>query len=310
MKILVPNSFPLTLDTDDEQVVYDIKADIPDEHRDAEVLVVWGNKPAKLKEIASQLPKLKLVQTLMAGTDAILAAGFNDDAVLCGGAGLHDRTVTEHTVALTLALVRKVPTLVANKATHTWTWEISGRQELATKPVTTLIGANVLIWGFGSIAQRLAPVLDALGANVVGAARSAGERGGFPVVDEAHLDDELARADVLIMILPDTEHTTNALNAERLAKLPEHAYVVNVGRGRTVDEDALVQALEDGSIAGAAIDVMWREPLPEDSPLWEAPNLLISPHAAGGRPIGADELVTHQLRALATGGEFRNLVAR
>ena len=310
MKILVPNSFPLTLDTDDEQVVYDIKEDIPDEHRDAEVLVVWGNKPAKLKEIAPQLPKLRLVQTLMAGTDAIVQAGFSDDAVLCGGAGLHDRTVTEHTVALTLALVRKVPTLVANKAKHAWTWEISGRQELATKPVTTLIGANVLIWGFGSIAQRLAPVLQTLGANVVGAARSAGERAGFPVVDEAHLDDELARTDVLIMILPDTEHTTNALNAERLAKLPEHAYVVNVGRGRTVDEDALVQALESGTIAGAAIDVMWHEPLPEDSPLWEAPNLLISPHAAGGRPIGADELVTHQLRALATGGEFRNLVAR
>ena len=310
MKILVPNSFPLTLDTDDEQVTYDIKKDIPDEHRDAEVLVVWGNKPDKLKEIAPQLPKLRLVQTLMAGTDAILAAGFRDEAVLCGGAGLHDRTVTEHTLALTLALVRKVPTLLANQAKHQWTWELSGRQELATKPVTTLIGANVLIWGFGSIAQRLAPVLDTLGANVIGAARSAGERAGFPVVDETHLADELARTDVLIMILPDTAETTNALNAERLAQLPSHAYVVNVGRGRTVDEDALRKALADGSIAGAAIDVMWTEPLPEDSPLWETPNLLISPHAAGGRPIGADELVTHQLQALATGGEFRNLVAR
>ena len=306
MKILVPDTFPLQLPDDVEAVTYDIKADIPEEHRDAEVLVVWGNKPAKLKQIAPQLPQLRLVQTLMAGADAVLAAGFRDEAAICSGIGLHDRTVTEHTLALTLALVRKVPTLLANQRDHQWTWKISGRQPLETKPVTTLLGANVLIWGFGSIAQALAPQLAALGATVRGAARSAGERAGFPVVDESQLDEELARADILVMILPETEQTTKALDAERLATLPEHAFVVNVGRGRTVDEDALLEALTAGRIAGAAIDVMWTEPLPEDSPLWDAPNLLISPHAAGGRPIGADALVAEQLRALREGGQLRN----
>lgn len=308
MKILVPNSIPVTIDTDDEVIVYDIKADIPEQHREADVLVVWGNSPSQLDAAAATLSRVQLVQTFMAGADAVLAAGFREEAVICNGVGMHDRTVTEHTLALTLALLRKVPQLVEAKSRHEWLWEMSGRQELHTRPVTTLIDANVLIWGFGSIGQRLAGVLASLGANVRGVARSAGERGGFPVVDESVLDEELAATDVLIMILPKTDATTNALTSHRLAQLPRHAYVVNVGRGTTVDEAALIEALENESIAGAALDVMWHEPLPEDSPLWDAPRLLLTPHSAGGRPIGVDELMAHQLAALSSGGELRNRV--
>lgn len=308
MKILVPNSIPVTIDTDDEVIVYDIKADIPEQHREADVLVVWGNSPSQLEAAAATLSRVQLVQTFMAGADAVLAAGFREEAVICNGVGMHDRTVTEHTLALTLALLRKVPQLVEAKSRHEWLWEMSGRQELHTRPVTTLIDANVLIWGFGSIGQRLAGVLASLGANVRGVARSAGERGGFPVVDESVLDEELAATDVLIMILPKTDATTNALTSHRLAQLPRHAYVVNVGRGTTVDEAALIEALENESIAGAALDVMWHEPLPEDSPLWDAPRLLLTPHSAGGRPIGVDELMAHQLAALSSGGELRNRV--
>lgn len=91
------------------------------------------------------------------------------------------------------------------------------------------------------------------------------------------------------MILPATAETAHVLDAERLAALPDHAYVVNVGRGATVDEDALVRALTEGRIAGAALDVTAVEPLPAESPLWDAPNLILTPHAAGGRPVGADE---------------------
>jgi phosphoglycerate dehydrogenase-like enzyme len=86
--------------------------------------------------------------------------------------------------------------------------------------------------------------------------------------------------------------------------------VVNVGRGATVDEAALVAALADGTIAGAALDVTAREPLPPESPLWEAPNLLLTPHAAGGRPVGADELISANVAALLAGEELRNVVAR
>ncbi len=306
MKILIPNSIPVRIATDDTVVEYDIKADIPEEHHDADVFVVWGNSPERLGRAAQQLSQVQLVQTFMAGPDAVLAAGFREGAAICSGVGMHDRTVTEHALALTLGLVRKVPQLIEAKERHEWLWEMSGRQELHTKPVTTLIDANVLIWGFGSIGQRLAGVLQGLGATVRGVARSAGERAGFPVVDEARLDEALAGTDVLIMILPKTDETTNALDAARLAQLPRHAYVVNVGRGTTVDEAALIAALESGSIAGAALDVMWQEPLPTDSPLWDAPHLLLSPHAAGGRPIGVDDLLAHQLAALRDGTPLRN----
>jgi phosphoglycerate dehydrogenase-like enzyme len=112
------------------------------------------------------------------------------------------------------------------------------------------------------------------------------------------------------MILPATPATTRALDAGRLAALPRHALVVNVGRGSTVDEPALVAALTERRIAGAALDVTEVEPLPVDSPLWDAPGLLVTPHAAGGRPVGADELVAANLAALLAGRELRNVVAR
>jgi phosphoglycerate dehydrogenase-like enzyme len=145
---------------------------------------------------------------------------------------------------------------------------------------------------------------------VRGVGRSAGERAGFPVVAEDGLEAELQQTDVLVMILPSTPATARMLDAGRLAALPQHAFVVNVGRGSTVDEPALVAALTEGRIAGAALDVTEVEPLPADSPLWDAPNLLFTPHAAGGRPVGSDELVAANLAALLAGGELRNVVAR
>jgi phosphoglycerate dehydrogenase-like enzyme len=107
----------------------------------------------------------------------------------------------------------------------------------------------VLVWGFGNIGQNLAPLLQALGAQVTGVGRSAGERAGFPVVAQDQLEAELGQTDVLVMILPATEATTHALDAARLAALPRHAFVVNVGRGTTVDEPALLAELVRTNLA-------------------------------------------------------------
>ena len=204
-----------------------------------------------------------------------------------------------------------MPAAARAQAEHRWADELGGLQPLRPEgQVTTLIGARVLVWGFGAIGQTLAPVLKALGAEVRGAARRAGERSGFPVAGEDDLERELGRTDVLIMILPSTAATDRALDARRLAALPAHAYVVNVGRGSTVDEAALVAALEEGRLAGAALDVTRMEPLPADSPLWDAPNLVLTPHAAGGRPVGADALVSANVAALLAGRELRNVVDR
>jgi len=311
MKLLLPDSLPLAPAVPEgvETVSYDASAPVPDEHLDAEALVVWGSSTDDMRAVAGRMPRLRWVQSLAAGPDAVLAAGFRDDVVITSGSGLHDRPVTEHALALVLALVRRLPAAARAHAKNRWADELGGLQPLHPEgAVTTLLGARVLIWGFGAIGQTVAPLLDQLGAQVRGVARSSGERSGFAVIAEDDLHQELGRTDVLLMILPSTPATAQALNAERLAALPAHAYVVNVGRGSTVDESALVAALSDGRIAGAALDVTSTEPLPADSPLWDAPNLLLTPHAAGGRPVGADELISANLAALLAGRDLRNVV--
>ena len=313
MKVLLPDSVPLdpALPEGVEAVRYDAGAPVPDEHLDAEVLVVWGNAAADLRAVAGRMPELRWIQTLAAGPDVVLGAGFPDDVLVTSGVGLHDRPVTEHALALVLALLRRLPAAIAAQAEHRWAEELGGLQPLHPEgAVTTLLDARVLVWGFGNIGQNLAPLLQALGAQVRGVGRSAGERSGFPVVAEDRLEAELGQTDVLVMILPATEATTHALDAARLAALPRHALVVNVGRGTTVDETDLVAALTEGRIAGAALDVTEVEPLPADSPVWDAPNLLLTPHAAGGRPVGADDLVAANLEALLAGRELRNVVQR
>ncbi|HEU0256554.1 MAG TPA: NAD(P)-dependent oxidoreductase, partial [Microbacteriaceae bacterium] len=163
---------------------------------------------------------------------------------------------------------------------------------------------NVLVWGFGSIGRTLAPLLAALGAKVKGVARTGGPRDGFPVVTARALPKELPKTDVLVGILPGAADTTGAIGADVFAALPERALVVNVGRGVTLDQKALADALRSRSIAGAALDVATPEPLPADDPLWEAPRLIVTPHAAGGRPLGANERIAHNLAALDGGAPF------
>lgn len=157
--------------------------------------------------------------------------------------------------------------------------------------------------------MRIAQYLSALGAHVTGVATTAGERLGYRVVTDEDLADELARTDVLVDILPALEGTAHVVDAEILAALPRHAWFVNVGRGATVDEDALVAALADGTIAGAALDVFSHEPLPADSPLWDAPNLIITPHSAGGRPQESEGLIEENLRRYLAGTELLNVTA-
>ncbi|MFV0429938.1 MAG: NAD(P)-dependent oxidoreductase [Arachnia sp.] len=312
MKVLLPDSVPLApqLPPGAQAVSYDNSAPLPPEHLDADALVVWDYRRRFLRQAAPNMAQLRLVQGLAAGPDSLLAAGFAPGVAICSGVGLHDSTVAEHALGLILALVRRLPQSAAAQADHHWDWGLGGNQPLHPDgPVTTLLDARVLIWGFGSIGSSLAPLLSGLGATVTGVARSAGTRHGIDVITDERLTEALSRTDVLVMILPSTPATERALNADRLAQLNPDAYLVNVGRGSTVDESALLTALREERLAGAALDVTQSEPLPEDSPLWDAPRLLLTPHAAGGRPVGADELITANLAALDQHAALRNVVA-
>ncbi|WP_079574726.1 NAD(P)-dependent oxidoreductase [Krasilnikoviella flava] len=312
MKILVPGNAPfdLTIDVPGVEVArYVMRDPVPEEHTGADALVTWSSPQRVLEDAARRMTRLRWVQTLNAGPDQALAAGFAPDVVISSGRSLHDATVAEHTLALVLASVRRLDRTLAAQREHVWDRDL-GKEQAQDEARFTLRGARVTIWGFGSIAAVLAPLLAALGARVTGVASSAGERYGFPVVTS--IDEVAPTTDVLISLLPATEATHHVLDARVLGLLPAHARFVNAGRGATVDEEALVGALRDGTLAGAALDVTETEPLPEGSPLWDAPHLILTPHVAGGRPQGAAGFVTEQLRSwLADGAAgLRNVVAR
>ncbi|CAG7997968.1 hypothetical protein PENNAL_c0008G01487 [Penicillium nalgiovense] len=314
MKLLYPTS--LYLDTKSlegfsvELHPYDVTLPIPESLIDAEFLVTWSNKSTNLSDAASRMKNLRWIQSLAAGPNDVLAAGFDASRIaITTGSGLHDETVAEHTLGMLLNAARRFYEMRDFQSRGEWPAHLGGAQpDRAPGTFRTLKGANVTIWGFGNIAKTLAPVLTALGANVTGVARSTGVRHGFEVVAEDRLPGILPKTDALVMILPGSASTNGALSAERLALLPSHAWVVNVGRGTSVDEDALLEALEKGSIGGAALDVFSAEPLPKESKLYAAPNLILSPHAAGGRPREAEALIAYNLRRLLAGQELKNII--
>ncbi len=311
--VLLPTTVPMPDTTPDgtRYEAYDPYQPLPEEQLEAEVLVVWGNPDPMLADAARRLRRLRFVQLMSAGSDNAMRAGFDQDVLIASGRGLHDRPVAEHALTLTLAAARRLHRAFRAQLDHEWSTEIGGLQPEPSPGVfSTLRDARVTIWGYGSIGRTLEPHLRALGATVTGAARSARREGHVTVVDQARITDQLARTDVLIMILPSTPETTGVLNAETLAALPGHAWVINVGRGDAVDEDALLATLRADGIGGAALDVTAVEPLPADSPLWDAPNLIITPHAAGGRPLGGLDLLADNLAALRAGEPLRNPVDR
>ncbi len=294
---------------DVEVVEFDESQPIPEQHRDADAVVAWGH-PASIASL-SEMSNLRWVQSLSAGTDAFIAGGLPENVILTNGSGLHDQTVSEHALALVLGLLRDLPGYVRDQDGRVWDEGKRGPRPVKDpSQLNSLIGANVVIWGFGSIGQAMAPIFAALGANVTGVANTAGERSGFPVVTNQDLPAILPNTDVLVMVLPSLPSTQKILGKDLLELLPSRAVICNVGRGTTVDQVALIEALEEGQIAGAALDVMDPEPLPSDSPLWDARNVLITPHVAGYRAHGGPDLVAGNLEALRAGTALKNVVAR
>ena len=315
MKLLYPTS--LELDTGLLEGFaaslhpYDVQILLPPEHHDTDILVTWGNSAEMLQDAAQNLHNLRWIQSLAAGPNDVLNAGFGEHVVVTTGSGLHDRAVAEHALGLLLNAARRFYEMRDLQNVRRWPGHLGGLQnDRVGESFRSLQGARVLIWSFGNIARTLAPPLELLGAHVRGVARHAGVRGGTEIFTEDALPQLLPETDALVMILPGSDATTGALSAARLSLLPPHAWVVNVGRGSSVDEAALNEALRRGKLGGAALDVFETEPLPDVSPLWDAPNLILSPHAAGGRPQGAERLVAENLRRFLAGQPLQNLAER
>ncbi|KEF60749.1 uncharacterized protein A1O9_02310 [Exophiala aquamarina CBS 119918] len=313
VKLLYPTSHKLDISLVEgfsiELCPYNVKELFREVDLDAEILVTWFNSKDNLKDAATRLKKLRWVQSLSAGANDILAAGFGPEVILTSGSGLHDHTVAEHTLGLILNAARRFFEMRDYQMQGKWPGHLGGMQpDRPPGAFTSLCDANVLIWGFGNIARTLSPLLLALGARVRGIARQPGIRSGIEVFSDQKIEELLPETDVLLMMLPGSQGTKNVLSAQRLELLPKHAWVVNVGRGMALDEKALYEALHKGVIGGAALDVFVTEPLPEASPLWKAPNLILSPHAAGGRPRDPEGLIAHNVRQFQAGQKLKNVL--
>lgn len=218
--------------------------------------------------------KLRWLHIGGVGVDwALFPELVESDVVMTNSRGVFDTTMPEYLLALMLALAKDIPGSVRLQASREW------RKRLHEP----LAGGHAVIVGAGSIGRSSGRLLRGLGMRVTLVASS--ERDGAP--DEgriravADLHELLPSADWLILITPLTESTRGLIGAAELERLPSHARLVNVGRGKVVVEAALIEALEAGTLAGAALDVFEQEPLPAESLLWSMPNVIVSPHIGG-----------------------------
>jgi phosphoglycerate dehydrogenase-like enzyme len=243
----------------------------------ADVLVISGLWRDDLVEHGA---KLRFIQSIGAGTDQ-----FGRDALarrsirLASARGVNARAVAEHTMALILALARRLPEARDNQAKRLWRGMIG---DLAQRE-DELGGKTLLIVGLGAIGERVAQLAKAFDMRVVALRRD--PAAGAGAADEVHglgeLPAVLPQADFVSLNCPLTEETENLIDNNALGRMKRSAFLVNVARGRCVDEAALIKALGQRMIAGAAIDVTVEEPLPPSSPLWGLENALITPHTAG-----------------------------
>jgi phosphoglycerate dehydrogenase-like enzyme len=263
---------------------------------------------AALKRTVDANPRLRWVHTMAAGGGAtVAAAGLDPDqlrrVVFTTSAGVHGGPLAEFAVFGVLAGAKELPRLLRQQRDHVWSGRFAMRQ---------VAEMTVLVVGLGGIGAEVARRLAQLGATVLGTSRH-----GRPVdhVERVVGSDEIARVvpevDAVVVTLPGTAATEKLIGSEVLAAVKPGTTLVNVGRGTVVDQEALVPALRDGRIGLAVLDVFATEPLPADSPLWDEPNVLVSPHtaalnAAEERRIA--ELFADNATRLLDGEELRNRV--
>jgi len=247
--------------------------------------------------------RLRWMQSNSVGLDRVLCAGRAlDGIVVTSVRGVYDDEVADHAVALVLALARGLgPARDAQKERR---WD--------RRPLQTLRDRSALILGFGGVGRAIASRLAAFGMRTEGARRGEGEAGPpFRVWGGSAWRDALPGVATLVLALPLTRETRHLVGAAELQRLPRGAHVINVGRGGTLDEGALVDALETGHLGGAALDVFEQEPLRTESALWDVPGLLVSPHVARSPeapPRRWEPVAVENLRRFAHGETLLNVV--
>lgn len=292
-------------ETNNSVAFYNSEAEIPQSNFDADI--IYGFAPS----IVKTSKKLKWLCVPWAGVDSIMSPGYfaNDDCLLTNSAGAYGVSIAEHIIAVSLVMMRRLDEFFDETRNGKW---------LLPRPQKSLKDCRITVLGTGDIGTTFAKRAKAFEpAKITGVCRSG--KASQAVYDEvlpvSKLDQILPETDLLAMSLPATPETKNIMSKEKLSLLPKGAYIVNVGRGSAIDEDALAELLESGHLAGAALDVFQKEPLPQESKLWKTKNLLITPHVAGNMTLAYTknknvEMFIEDLHNFSAGKPLRYLVDR
>jgi phosphoglycerate dehydrogenase-like enzyme len=242
---------------------------------EADVLVIsglWHNG------LIPQAARLRYLQSISAGMDRYDGQALHGHGVyLASAAGVNSRAVAEHALAHMLAFTRHIHTGRDNQQRRFWRDMIGNPAQREDE----LGGKTLLIVGFGRIGQRLAKLATAFDMQVLATKRNVSGVGGAELYTPDHLPQLLPQADFVVLTCPLTPETEKLINGPALSLMKKSAYLINMARGRVVDESALIAALQNGDIAAAGLDCVWDEPLPADSPLWQMENVLLTPHTGG-----------------------------
>lgn len=250
-------------------------------------------QPAPVDVIEST--SLKWIHLTSAGytrydRDDVRAALRSRGAMLTNSSSVYDDPCAQQVIAFMFAHNRRLLPAIADQASkRSWAYK-------SLRPAVRILeGQRVLLVGFGAIARRLVELLAPFRADIRAIRRKVSGDEPVPTFDQSKLEEQLGWADHVVNLLPSAPGNASIFNAARFGKMQTHAAFYNVGRGDTVDQTALVEALRKGAISGAYLDVTSPEPLPPDDPLWTAPNCLITPHIAGGMQNEETHLVEHFL---------------
>src|SRR5215204_2452794 len=263
------------------------------------------------KDLVPSLTRLRWVQAPAAGVAHMLSAELAESPiVLTSARGVRARAIAEHVMLMALALARQLPLIMRRQSERAWALD-----EIETAgTIRTLNGRQMGIVGLGSIGVEVARLAAGVGMRVV-ATRMHSDRprpqGVDDVLPPERLAELLSSSDVVVLSAALTADTRLLMNREMLAHVKRGAYLINISRGRLVDDQALVDALREERIGGAALDVFTREPLPADSPYWDLPNVIVTPHLSGAMedywtPLVA--LFAENLRRFEKGQPLINVV--
>jgi glyoxylate/hydroxypyruvate reductase len=255
--------------------------------------------------LLAHMPRVRWIQGTSAGIAGYVqhSAIPPDGPILTTAAGVHAQALAEFALLSMLYFRRGMPELHDRQARHNWE-RYSGE---------LLAGSTALVLGLGSVGRRTAELASAVGVRVVGTRRGASSEsipGVERLVRNDDLDDVLPGADFIVVCLPGTAETRHLLDERRLQLTKRGAVVVNIGRGTVIDEAAMVAALQSGHLAGAGLDVFEHEPLPPSSPLWDMPNVLITPHSmstVSGENARIVDLFIDNLHRFLDGRPMRNV---